>query len=96
MLYIHVFNHVCKAHLFVFCKAHCFDIQILVDIDCLDSVCLLDSFSIVLKQKKILSVVEDLYKSREPVPEMKAIYFMSPTAKVTFYKSHGPLFHTST
>ena len=32
-----------------------------------------------------LSVVEDLYKSREPVPEMKAIYFMSPTSKVTFY-----------
>lgn len=28
------------------------------------------------------SVVEDLFKSREPVPEMKAIYFMSPTAKV--------------
>lgn len=27
-------------------------------------------------------VVEDLFKSREPVPEMKAIYFMSPTAKV--------------
>uniref|UniRef100_A0A8C5EXN5 Syntaxin binding protein 3 n=1 Tax=Gouania willdenowi TaxID=441366 RepID=A0A8C5EXN5_GOUWI len=26
-------------------------------------------------------VVEDLYKSREPVPEMKAIYFMTPTAK---------------
>lgn len=29
-----------------------------------------------------LLVVEDLFKSREPVPEMKAIYFMSPTAKV--------------
>lgn len=29
-----------------------------------------------------LVVVEDLFKSREPVPEMKAIYFMSPTAKV--------------
>uniref|UniRef100_A0A3Q0TC90 Syntaxin binding protein 3 n=1 Tax=Amphilophus citrinellus TaxID=61819 RepID=A0A3Q0TC90_AMPCI len=25
--------------------------------------------------------VEDLYKSREPVPEMKAIYFMTPTSK---------------
>lgn len=30
-------------------------------------------------------VVEDLFKSREPVPEMKAIYFMSPTAKVCNY-----------
>ncbi|KAM4628801.1 syntaxin-binding protein 3 [Polymixia lowei] len=28
-----------------------------------------------------ITIVEDLYKSREPVPEMKAIYFMSPTAK---------------
>uniref|UniRef100_A0A667X6F9 Syntaxin binding protein 3 n=1 Tax=Myripristis murdjan TaxID=586833 RepID=A0A667X6F9_9TELE len=26
-------------------------------------------------------LVEDLYKSREPVPEMKAIYLMTPTAK---------------
>lgn len=25
--------------------------------------------------------MEDLFKIREPVPEMKAIYFMSPTAK---------------
>lgn len=30
----------------------------------------------------LFSVVEDLFKSREPVPEMKAIYFMSPTATV--------------
>ncbi|XP_037326024.2 syntaxin-binding protein 3 [Pungitius pungitius] len=28
-----------------------------------------------------ITIVEDLYKKREPVPEMKAIYFMSPTAK---------------
>ncbi|KAG7268170.1 hypothetical protein CRUP_025414 [Coryphaenoides rupestris] len=28
-----------------------------------------------------ITIVEDLYKSREPVPEMKAIYFMSPTTK---------------
>uniref|UniRef100_A0A8C4GKV8 Syntaxin binding protein 3 n=1 Tax=Dicentrarchus labrax TaxID=13489 RepID=A0A8C4GKV8_DICLA len=28
-----------------------------------------------------ITIVEDLFKSREPVPEMKAIYFMSPTAK---------------
>ncbi|XP_028260215.1 syntaxin-binding protein 3-like [Parambassis ranga] len=28
-----------------------------------------------------ITIVEDLYKSREPVPEMKAIYFMTPTAK---------------
>lgn len=26
--------------------------------------------------------MEDLYKNREPVPEMKAVYFMTPTAKV--------------
>uniref|UniRef100_A0AAQ5XU57 Syntaxin binding protein 3 n=1 Tax=Amphiprion ocellaris TaxID=80972 RepID=A0AAQ5XU57_AMPOC len=29
-----------------------------------------------------ITIVEDLYKSREPVLEMKAIYFMTPTAKV--------------
>ncbi|KAK9953989.1 hypothetical protein ABG768_016100 [Culter alburnus] len=28
-----------------------------------------------------ITIVEDLYKNREPVPEMKAIYFMTPTAK---------------
>ncbi|KAL1249580.1 hypothetical protein QQF64_020585, partial [Cirrhinus molitorella] len=28
-----------------------------------------------------ITIVEDLYKNREPVPEMKAIYFMAPTAK---------------
>uniref|UniRef100_A0A8C6V000 Syntaxin binding protein 3 n=1 Tax=Neogobius melanostomus TaxID=47308 RepID=A0A8C6V000_9GOBI len=28
-----------------------------------------------------ITIVEDLYKSREPVLEMKAIYFMSPTSK---------------
>ncbi|KAI5609208.1 syntaxin-binding protein 3 [Silurus asotus] len=28
-----------------------------------------------------ITIVEDLFKSREPVLEMKAIYFMSPTAK---------------
>uniref|UniRef100_A0A8C7LS75 Syntaxin binding protein 3 n=1 Tax=Oncorhynchus mykiss TaxID=8022 RepID=A0A8C7LS75_ONCMY len=28
-----------------------------------------------------ITIVEDLYKSREPVLEMKAIYFMTPTAK---------------
>ncbi|XP_046905623.1 syntaxin-binding protein 3 [Hypomesus transpacificus] len=28
-----------------------------------------------------ITIVEDLFKSREPVPEMKAIYFMSPTSK---------------
>lgn len=28
-----------------------------------------------------ITIVEDLHKSREPVPEMKAIYFMSPTVK---------------
>ncbi|XP_068175178.1 syntaxin-binding protein 3 [Antennarius striatus] len=28
-----------------------------------------------------ITIVEDLFKSREPVQEMKAIYFMSPTAK---------------
>ncbi|XP_032380885.1 syntaxin-binding protein 3 [Etheostoma spectabile] len=28
-----------------------------------------------------ITIVEDLFKSREPVPEMKAIYFMSPTAE---------------
>ncbi|XP_030642173.1 syntaxin-binding protein 3 [Chanos chanos] len=28
-----------------------------------------------------ITIVEDLYKSREPVPEMKAIYFMTPTDK---------------
>ncbi|KAJ3599687.1 hypothetical protein NHX12_033643 [Muraenolepis orangiensis] len=28
-----------------------------------------------------ITIVEDLYKIREPVPEMKAIYFMSPTSK---------------
>lgn len=30
----------------------------------------------------LFAVVEDLFKSREPVTDMKAIYFMSPTAKV--------------
>uniref|UniRef100_A0A7N8X122 Syntaxin binding protein 3 n=1 Tax=Mastacembelus armatus TaxID=205130 RepID=A0A7N8X122_9TELE len=29
-----------------------------------------------------ITIVEDLYKNREPVLEMKAIYFISPTAKV--------------
>uniref|UniRef100_A0AAZ3QBU8 Syntaxin binding protein 3 n=1 Tax=Oncorhynchus tshawytscha TaxID=74940 RepID=A0AAZ3QBU8_ONCTS len=29
-----------------------------------------------------ITIVEDLYKSREPVLEMKAIYFMTPTAKL--------------
>ncbi|XP_016886765.1 syntaxin-binding protein 3 isoform X2 [Cynoglossus semilaevis] len=28
-----------------------------------------------------ITIVEDLYKIRQPVPEMKAIYFMSPTHK---------------
>ncbi|XP_062308630.1 syntaxin-binding protein 3 [Osmerus eperlanus] len=28
-----------------------------------------------------ITIVEDLFKCREPVPEMKAIYFMSPTSK---------------
>ncbi|XP_043080842.1 syntaxin-binding protein 3 isoform X4 [Puntigrus tetrazona] len=28
-----------------------------------------------------ITIVEDLYKNREPVPEMKAIYFMTPAAK---------------
>ncbi|XP_041696058.1 syntaxin-binding protein 3 [Coregonus clupeaformis] len=28
-----------------------------------------------------ITIVEDIYKSREPVLEMKAIYFMTPTAK---------------
>ncbi|XP_071760140.1 syntaxin-binding protein 3 [Centroberyx gerrardi] len=28
-----------------------------------------------------ITIVEDLFRSREPVPEMKAIYFMSPNAK---------------
>ncbi|XP_060933573.1 syntaxin-binding protein 3 [Limanda limanda] len=28
-----------------------------------------------------ITIVEDLYRIREPVPEMKAIYFMPPTAK---------------
>ncbi|XP_062870954.1 syntaxin-binding protein 3 isoform X2 [Trichomycterus rosablanca] len=28
-----------------------------------------------------ITIVEDLFKIREPVPEMKAIYFISPTAK---------------
>uniref|UniRef100_A0A8C6VVE1 Syntaxin binding protein 3 n=1 Tax=Nothobranchius furzeri TaxID=105023 RepID=A0A8C6VVE1_NOTFU len=28
-----------------------------------------------------ITIVEDLYKIREPVPEMKAIYFMTPTSK---------------
>ncbi|XP_005805273.1 syntaxin-binding protein 3 [Xiphophorus maculatus] len=28
-----------------------------------------------------ITIVEDLFKSREPVPEMKAIYFMTPTSK---------------
>uniref|UniRef100_A0AAR2M109 Syntaxin binding protein 3 n=1 Tax=Pygocentrus nattereri TaxID=42514 RepID=A0AAR2M109_PYGNA len=28
-----------------------------------------------------ITIVEDLFKSREPVLEMKAVYFMSPTAK---------------
>lgn len=37
-----------------------------------------------ISQLKCISftVVEDLYKSREPVPEMKAIYFISPNEKV--------------
>lgn len=30
----------------------------------------------------LFAVVEDLLKTREPVLEMKAIYFMSPTAEV--------------
>uniref|UniRef100_A0A8C2ZQD8 Syntaxin binding protein 3 n=1 Tax=Cyclopterus lumpus TaxID=8103 RepID=A0A8C2ZQD8_CYCLU len=38
-----------------------------------------------------ITIVEDLYKNREPVPEMKAIYFMSPTAKVC---PHSPFFHS--
>lgn len=36
----------------------------------------------------LFSVVEDLFRSREPVPEMKAIYFMSPTAKVFILFKH--------
>nr|XP_020513609.1 syntaxin-binding protein 3 [Labrus bergylta] len=28
-----------------------------------------------------ITIVEDLFKTREPVPDMKAIYFMSPTAQ---------------
>lgn len=36
----------------------------------------------------LFSVVEDLFKNREPVPEMKAIYFMSPTAKVYILSSN--------
>ncbi|XP_017275872.1 syntaxin-binding protein 3 [Kryptolebias marmoratus] len=28
-----------------------------------------------------ITIVEDLFKNREPVPEMKAIYFMTPTSK---------------
>uniref|UniRef100_A0A665VC87 Syntaxin binding protein 3 n=1 Tax=Echeneis naucrates TaxID=173247 RepID=A0A665VC87_ECHNA len=32
-----------------------------------------------------ITIVEDLFKSREPVQEMKAIYFMSPTEKVCKY-----------
>lgn len=36
----------------------------------------------------LFSVVEDLFRSREPVPEMKAIYFMSPTAKVFILFNH--------
>lgn len=39
------------------------------------------------KKLSLFLVVEDLFKSREPVPEMKAIYFMSPTAKVYKMKS---------
>uniref|UniRef100_A0A8C5F028 Syntaxin binding protein 3 n=1 Tax=Gouania willdenowi TaxID=441366 RepID=A0A8C5F028_GOUWI len=31
-----------------------------------------------------ITIVEDLYKSREPVPEMKAIYFMTPTSVDAF------------
>uniref|UniRef100_A0A8B9JCZ6 Syntaxin binding protein 3 n=1 Tax=Astyanax mexicanus TaxID=7994 RepID=A0A8B9JCZ6_ASTMX len=34
-----------------------------------------------------ITIVEDLFKSREPVLEMKAVYFMSPTTKV-----RNPLF----
>lgn len=33
----------------------------------------------------LVAVVEDLYKSREPVLEMRAIYFMTPTAKVCLF-----------
>lgn len=39
-----------------------------------------------------ITIVEDLYKSREPVLEMRAIYFMTPTAKCVeaFIKDFKP------
>lgn len=33
----------------------------------------------------LLSVVENIYKNREPVRQMKALYFISPTSKVSIF-----------
>jgi len=32
-----------------------------------------------------ITVVENIYKNREPVRQMKALYFISPTSKVSIF-----------
>ena len=39
-------------------------------------------------------VVENVYKTREPVPHMKAIYLITPTKKVSNLKRMSKIFQT--